>query len=114
MYMITAYAMQYDQFTEIATTYSYTMPATNKNDERTIYHTCSIMNPSSSYYDETIYGIKTGTTDESGRNLVSYASRNAYNYLLITMGAPIYYDDGTQIRAEFKLCRRREPLRLGF
>ena len=97
MYMITAYAMQYDQFTEIATTYSYTMPATNKNDERTIYHTCSIMNPSSSYYDETIYGIKTGTTDESGRNIVSYASRNAYNYLLITMGAPIYYDDGTQI-----------------
>ena len=97
MYMITAYAMQYDQFTEIATTYSYTMPATNKNDERTIYHTCSIMNPSSSYYDETIHAIKTGTTDESGRNLVSYASRNAYNYLLITMGAPIYYDDGTTI-----------------
>lgn len=97
MYLITAYAMQYDIFTQIATTYSYTMPATNKNDERTIYHTCAIMNPSSSYYDETIHGIKTGTTDKSGRNLVSYASRNAYNYLLVTMGAPIYYDDGTQI-----------------
>ena len=97
IYRITAYAMQYDQFLDISTSYSYQMPATNKNDARTIYHTYAIMNPSSSYYDESVKGIKTGTTDESGRNLVSIASRNAYNYLLITMGAPIYYDDGTTI-----------------
>lgn len=97
IYRITTYAMQYDIFKEISTTYSYTMPATNKNDERTITHTCTIMKPNSSYYNENIHGIKTGTTDESGRNLVSYASKDAYNYLLITMGAPIYYADGTEI-----------------
>ncbi len=97
MYLITAYAMQYDIFTEISTTYSYTMPSTNKNNERVINHTCSIMNPSSSYYSPYIYGIKTGTTDESGRNLVSYASKDAYNYMLITMGAPIYYENGDTI-----------------
>lgn len=97
MYLITAYAMQYDIFTEIATTYSYTMPATNKNNERSINHTCSIMNPSSSYYSPYVHGIKTGTTDESGRNLVSYASKDAYNYMLITMGAPIYYENGDTI-----------------
>lgn len=97
IYRITTYAMQYDIFKEISTTYSYTMPATNKNDERTITHTCTIMNPTSSYYDENVHGIKTGTTDESGRNLVSYASKDAYNYMLITMGAPIYYADGTEI-----------------
>ncbi len=97
IYRITAYAMQYDIFKQISTTYSYTMPSTNKNDERTITHTCAIMNPSSSYYDENIHGIKTGTTDESGRNLVSYASKDAYNYMLVTMGAPIYFEDGTTI-----------------
>ncbi len=97
IYRITTYAMQYDIFKEISTTYSYTMPATNKNDERTITHTCTIMNPTSSYYDENVHGIKTGTTDESGRNLVSYASKDAYNYMLITMGAPIYYAEGTEI-----------------
>ena len=102
IYRITAYAMQYDVFEKIATSYSYTMPATNKNDERTITHTCSIMNPSSSYYDETVHAIKTGTTDESGRNLVSYASKDAYNYMLVTMGAPIYYSDGSEI--EQNLC----------
>ena len=31
-----------------------------------------------------------------------YASKDAYNYLLITMGAPIYYADGTEI--EQNLC----------
>lgn len=97
MYLITAYAMQYDTFTEISTTYSYTMPATNKNSERSINHTCSIMNPSSSYYNQYVHGIKTGTTDESGRNLVSYASKDAYNYMLVTMGAPIYYENGETI-----------------
>ena len=102
MYRITMYAMQYDIFKEISTSYSYDMPATNKNDQRTITHTCTIMNPSSSYYDENVHAIKTGTTDESGRNLVSYASKDAYNYLLITMGAPIYYADGTEI--EQNLC----------
>lgn len=99
MYRITTYAMQYDIFTEIATSYSYTMPATNKNVERVISHTCSIMNPSSSYYNQYVHGIKTGTTDQSGRNLVSYASKDAYNYMLITMGAPIYYESGDTIES---------------
>ena len=44
------------------------------------------------------YGTKTGTTDEAGRCLVS-AAKNQYNYILVTLGAPVkdkngeYYDD---------------------
>lgn len=100
MYLITKYAMQYPIFTEIATTNKYTLPATNKHsEERTISHTCTMMDPNrgGTWYYEYMKAIKTGTTDESGRNLVSIAQKDAYSYTLVTMGAPIYYDNGDTI-----------------
>lgn len=100
MYLITKYAMQYPIFTQIATTNRYTMPATNKHsEERVISHTCTMMDPNrgGTFYYEYIKAIKTGTTDESGRNLISYAEKDAYSYTLVTMGAPIYYDNGDTI-----------------
>lgn len=100
MYLITKYAMQYPIFVQIATTNRYTMPATNKHsEERSISHTCTMMDPNrgGNFYYEYIKAIKTGTTDESGRNLISYAEKDAYSYTLVTMGAPIYYDNGDTI-----------------
>ncbi|MDD6032833.1 MAG: D-alanyl-D-alanine carboxypeptidase [Oscillospiraceae bacterium] len=100
VYLITKYAMQYPIFVQIATSNKYTMPATNKHsEERTISHTCAMMDPNrgGTWYYEYIRAIKTGTTDESGRNLVSFAEKDAYSYTLVTMGAPIYYDNGDTI-----------------
>ncbi len=101
MYKITKYALDnLPIFKEIACSNSYVMPATNKHSsERTIYHTNTMMDErrAGKYYYAPIKGIKTGTTDESGRNLVSMASQDAYTYILVTMGAPMYYDNGDTI-----------------
>ena len=91
MYLITKYALTLDHFEEISTTPIYTAPATNKHaEERNFVHTNFMMNQyrGGSYYYEPIRGIKTGTTDAAGKNLVSLASKNGYNYLLVTLGAP--------------------------
>lgn len=90
MYLITKYALSIPMFEKIATTQSYQMPATNKHEKPySIYHTNKLMNKlSGGFYYEYAKGIKTGTLDESGSNLISMASKDGYNYLLITMGAP--------------------------
>ena len=52
--------------------------------------------PANDYYYQYAKGIKTGTLDESGRNLIM-ASKDGNNYLLVTMGAPMYDKDGNAI-----------------
>ena len=75
------------------------MPKNDANpDGYSIYSTISLLRPGSVYEYEYAYGTKTGTTDEAGRCLVS-AAKNQYNYILVTLGAPVkdkngeYYDD---------------------
>ncbi len=101
MYKIVRYALDtYPVFKEISCSNSYRMPATNKHsEERVIYHTNTMMDErrAGKYYYAPIKGIKTGTTDESGRNLISLATQDAYNYLLITMNAPMKYQNGDAI-----------------
>ena len=90
MYLITKHAMTLSPFLEIACTPQYTMAATNKHDStRNIYHSNAMMSGGrgGDYYYPDIKGGKTGTTDEAGKNLVSMATKDGYNYLLITMGA---------------------------
>ena len=96
LYKITKYAIdKYPLFLKIATTVQYTMPATNKHSQtRTISHTNPMLFKSNSNYYAYAKGFKTGTTTESGRNLISMAEYNNYNYLLITMKAPYKYDTG--------------------
>lgn len=103
MALIAKYAVDnYPKFVEIATTTEYTLSATNKHEEswQTIYHT-NAMTRKGSFYYEPARGIKTGTLDESGRNLVAMASRDGNNYLLITMGAPMYNADGTKANEQY-------------
>ncbi len=44
-------------------------------------------------------GIKSGTLDESGRCLVTSATQDGFNYLLVTLGAPIYDEAGKTLEA---------------
>ncbi len=96
MYLITKYALDnLPKFSEICGTYEYEMPPNSTYpDGYSIYSTVSLINPGNPYYYyEGAYGIKTGTTDQSGRCLVS-GVRRQFNYLLVTMGAPLYDKDG--------------------
>lgn len=103
MALIAKYAVDnYPKFVEIATTTEYTLHATNYHEEgwATIHHT-NAMTLKGEYYYEPAKGLKTGTLDESGRNLVSMASRDGNNYLLVTMGAPLYNEDGTNATEQY-------------
>lgn len=98
MAVIAKYAVDnYPKFVEIATTTEYTLHATNYKSEgwATIHHT-NAMTLKGEFYYEPIRGLKTGTLDESGRCLASMATRDGNNYLLVTLGAPMYDAEGNR------------------
>lgn len=100
MAVITKYALDnYPKIKEIACTTEYVMKATNYQAEgwATIYHTNKMLFPANDNYYQYAKGLKTGTLDESGRNLITIASMNGNNYLLVTMGAPMYDKDGNAV-----------------
>ena len=100
LYKMTKYAYdKFPLFKKITSTYEYEMPKNDANPSGySIYSTISLLRPGSVYEYEYAYGTKTGTTNEAGRCLVS-AAKNQYNYILVTLGAPVkdkngeYYDD---------------------
>lgn len=88
LYLICKEAMKNPTFEKIVGQTSYTMPKTNKNEERILPATNLMMN--SNYRDcylSYVTGIKTGTTDDAGRCIITKASKNGYNYIAIIMGA---------------------------
>lgn len=101
---LTKYAMTLPLFMEVASTETYKMAATNKHSEpRTISHTVLMMSKTNggSYYYEYVRGIKTGTLDEAGRCLITTAQKDGYQYLLITLGAPQYDENGNSVMYNF-------------
>ena len=75
---------------------TYTLPVTNKHSEtRTIGSTHSMLRTNNVYYDSRVKGGKTGWTQESGRNLVTYASSQGIHLIIVTLGAeaPQQYED---------------------
>ncbi|MEG0894182.1 MAG: D-alanyl-D-alanine carboxypeptidase family protein [Oscillospiraceae bacterium] len=101
MYLICKYAMENPIFAKICSTPTYEMPATNVHLEpRYIIHTNYMMSKNrggEKYYYQHIKGIKTGSLPECGKNLASTASFDGYNYMLITLGAPMIDAEGNKI-----------------
>lgn len=114
MYLITRYALDNykEGFMRICSASQYDMPANQYHQNGyTINNTNQLMVQSSPYYCEGVKGIKTGSIDKyyhkkdgswdlseytlGSRALVSTAERNGYSYLLVTLGAPYYNEDGT-------------------
>lgn len=107
MYLITKYALSLPKFEEIATSYYYELPPTNKRgeDDSTRYwtHTNSMMNKNSSYYNQYVKGIKTGTASKSNiQNLVTMAQKDGNTYLLVVLGAPTRDADGNRQNSTFR------------
>ena len=93
MYLIVKYAMSVPGFMEIASTKNYTIEENELRTQKTLVHTNRMLFTTSSYYMPELSGIKTGTLEESGRNLVTTASSDGYNYVLVIMGGD--YSDST-------------------
>lgn len=85
--LIAKAALKYAAFETIVANSSYTLPETNKNTSRKLVNTNYLLNSTYvTYYYEYCKGIKTGSTDNAGKCLVSYAAKDGYNYLAIAMG----------------------------
>ena len=89
MYLISDYAMQNETFAKIVSTFQYTLLATNKNPSknRVMKNTNSFINPSSSYYNKSVKGIKTGTTMQAGNCLITEAEENGLDFITVVLGA---------------------------
>lgn len=98
MAMITRAAVQNPLFVSISGTTEYTVPATNKKEELTIYQRHKMTRQSTGYYYEGILGGKTGFTDQSGTTLVTYAERNG-----MTLIAVVLQSNGTNVYDDTKI-----------
>lgn len=90
LYKISSYALTLPKFAEISNTDSYycegdTVPLITTNYLIDSYR-------GGEYYYMYAKGIKTGTTDQAGRCLVTTASADGYSYLLVLLDSP--YKEG--------------------
>lgn len=92
----------YPLFGEISTAYNYYLSPTDKHSEkRLMIPTNKMLVPTSEYNYPYITSGKTGTLYKDGntgatdmQNLATTATKDNVSYLLVTMGAPIYNQDG--------------------
>lgn len=99
LYKIAKYALENPTFKEITSTLRHEIAPTNKYPYvRYLNNTNKMMNPAyKDYYSPYISGVKTGTTALAGHCVISTASKNGYNYMLIVMNAPQYDIDGDNV-----------------
>lgn len=96
--LIAKEALKHDEFVKIVSTSTYTMAKTNKNEEHKVTNTNSTINPTyTTYYRDYVKGIKTGTTDNAGYCLSSYATKNGYTYLAVVIGGDRRDSDGDNV-----------------
>ncbi len=94
-------AMKLPMFRQLLMAINYTVPATNKSEERVIYTTnyMSSNEKNKKYLDSRVLGGKTGATDEGGRCFTAVSSINGMEVLTIVMGAkPEYEDNGLALK----------------
>jgi len=108
LYLIAKEALNHPLFVDICNTVSIEIPPTNKSDTRYLSTTNYLISPYRiSYYYPYASGIKTGHTDESGRCLVSTASKDGMNLIAVVMGASTFTDDeGTVLNGSFTESKR--------
>ncbi len=86
MALILAAALQYDSFSEMSLTPSYTIPATNKSAERPLTNGNRFISTTEYAYDYYIGG-KTGFTNLSQHTIVAAARKNGHTLIGVIFGA---------------------------
>lgn len=91
LYKITSYALTLPLFSEITDTATYYC----EGDDYPLVTTNFMIdvNRGGDYYYTYAKGIKTGTTDQAGRCLITTAIADGYAYMCICMGAPYQNSD---------------------
>ena len=88
-------ATKNDVFMQAFTTIRYTVPATNKSDERKLSSSNAMMNDDweNKYIDSRVTGGRTGVTEASERNLAITADRNDVKLICVVLGSASEFDD---------------------
>lgn len=99
MAALTEYALTLPHFDKICSTYSYNPVVPNlerhkDHSEWLWYHSNTMMDADSDYYYPGARGVKTGNLELGGRNIISLASKDGNNYMVVAMGAPLEDEDG--------------------
>lgn len=107
--IIARYAWQNPTFREITSTATYTVPATNRSEERHLSSTNYLIN--SSYTDKYYYskaaGIKTGFTTPAGGCLVSTAKDGNLEFLSVVCGCDtVEQEDGSYLEERFAATKK--------
>lgn len=92
LYKITNYALTLPKFVEITDTTTYYCEGEDYPLITTNYMIDEYRG--GEYYYTYAHGIKTGTTDEAGRCLVTTATADGYSYMAVLLDAPLYDKDG--------------------
>lgn len=99
LYLITKAAMGYSQFRDVVATDEYYVEATNLSERRHFFNTNALL--SNLKYAGYVYtpciGIKTGTTDEGGYNLLSAAEQDGKTLIAVVIGCDPTTDDSGAI-----------------
>lgn len=98
---ITKYALNsFPVFEKITSTYEYTLPATNASEPRKMTNTNSLITTetSSGYYYKYARGVKTGTTENAGRCVISTAKKDGQTYICAIMGGEWKDFTGDELR----------------
>lgn len=100
MYLITKEAMTYSDFMRICDTATYTVPATNLSDARTLHTTNYLIGAwwSRGYLNSDAHGIKTGSTSDAGHCLVSSATRGSLSFISVVLGGDRVTLENNEIR----------------
>lgn len=96
MSKITLCAMKNPDFLDIVSKSEYCMFGDERDPVITTNHMID-KKRGGKYYSPYVKGIKTGYIDDAGRCLVSYASKDGYNYLSVVMGGPTLNESGDKI-----------------
>ena len=107
------HALENETFRTLFTTESYTIPATNKSEARTVWTTnyMRTTHGNRTYFDARVTGGKTGSTDEAGRCLVATAESGNMELLTVVMGAKAEYSaDGLSVNRFGSFEETRELL----
>jgi D-alanyl-D-alanine carboxypeptidase (penicillin-binding protein 5/6) len=74
-----------------------------------------MMNPGiPDYYHKSVSGVKTGTTEKAGRCVITTASQDGYNYMLIVMGAPQYDIDKDNVEENVAFTESKKIYKWAF
>lgn len=100
IYLFTREAMKHDEFMTICNTKAYTVPATNKSEQRELHSTNYLISNwrATGYLYSGAQGIKTGSTDAAGYCLVSSAVRTDRQLISVVLGAELMENSSGEMK----------------